>query len=240
MLVANGCTASSSRQPLGIESHQRQHPVDQLALGARWRIGRAGRSRRPSRRLSSAISGTQLGLQLREQPRHLSRLHLRLIVIQQDVVGAVEVVEALDVAAGQLQVLPQIRRKGCEVDCAPGIDPRLLPDRRRARHAPPPASAGPAGPSSTGALTKRTRQPHRSPRRAPFSDASARSISRRCRPRRTARGGSARACPAPRRVAAPARRHHRLLVPAEQGRSGCADLPVRPGARRRWFMGCAS
>jgi hypothetical protein len=74
----------------------------------------------------------ELSLQLVEQRAHLRRLHARLEVVEQHVVGAVETVEAVDVALGELEVVRQIRGERREVGLLPRRNPGLLPERGRA------------------------------------------------------------------------------------------------------------
>ena len=64
-----------------------------------------------------------------EHGAHLGRLHARLEVVQQHVVRLVVVVEALDVAAAELEVLAQRRDELLEV----GLLSRLHPDGHRQR-----------------------------------------------------------------------------------------------------------
>ena len=73
----------------------------------------------------------ELGLQLIEQRAHLSRLHPGLIVVEQRVVWALELVKARNVVAGELEVVAEIRRKRAEVGVLAGHHPRLLADRGR-------------------------------------------------------------------------------------------------------------
>ncbi len=74
-------------------------------------------------------------LQVVEDRAHLGRLHLRLEVVEERVVGLVELaVEALDVAVAELEVLAQRRQEGGEVVALAGLDPDRDRERRRARH----------------------------------------------------------------------------------------------------------
>ena len=68
-------------------------------------------------------------LELVEDLTHLRRLHPGLEVVQEHVVGLVVVVEALDVAAAEVEVVPQGRQELREV----GLLARLHPDGHRER-----------------------------------------------------------------------------------------------------------
>ena len=57
----------------------------------------------------------ELGLDLVEDARHLRRLHLRLEVVEQDVVRLVGLLEAVDVAVPQLDVALEQRQEDVEV-----------------------------------------------------------------------------------------------------------------------------
>src|SRR6266516_7550048 len=74
-------------------------------------------------------------LQVFEDRANLSRLHPALVVVERSVVRLVVVaVEAVDVAAAQLEVLAQRRQEGLEVVLRASADPDEVSERRRARH----------------------------------------------------------------------------------------------------------
>src|SRR5918994_2616085 len=76
-------------------------------------------------------------LQPVEDGPHLRRLHPRLEVVEEDVVRLVVVVEALDVAPPQLEVLAQRGQELGEVRFLPRLHPHRHRERRRARHLRP-------------------------------------------------------------------------------------------------------
>ena len=71
----------------------------------------------------------ELGLQLGEQGGHLGRPAPGVEVVEQHVVGAIELVEAVRVAAGQLVVPRQVRGERREVAVRARLHPGLLADR---------------------------------------------------------------------------------------------------------------
>ena len=76
----------------------------------------------------------QCRTQRREHVAHLGRRHAGLVVVEERRVGQVGRLEALDVAALQLDVRPQVREERCEVVVPPRLDPRVVPAGRRAGH----------------------------------------------------------------------------------------------------------
>ena len=76
----------------------------------------------------------QRGPQRREHLAHLGRRHPGLVVVEQRRVGQVGRLEALDVAALELDVRPQVREERGEVVVLPGLDPGVVPAGRRAGH----------------------------------------------------------------------------------------------------------
>ena len=72
--------------------------------------------------------------QRREHVAHLGCGHPWLVVVEQGGVGEVGRLEALDVAALELHVRPQVREEGGEVVVLPGLDPGVVPAGRRAGH----------------------------------------------------------------------------------------------------------
>ena len=69
-----------------------------------------------------------------EHRAYLRRLHSRLEVVQEDVVRLVVVVEALDVAAPELEVLPQRRQELREIRLLARLHPHGHRERGRTRH----------------------------------------------------------------------------------------------------------
>src|SRR3954471_10265515 len=57
----------------------------------------------------------ELGLDLREDARHLGRLHLRLEVVEEDVVRLIRLFEAVDVPLPELEVALEQRQEEPEV-----------------------------------------------------------------------------------------------------------------------------
>ena len=80
------------------------------------------------------MSGTCRGLQLLEDRPHLRRLHPLLVVVEQDVVGLVRRLEAVDVGELQLDVPLEVRQEPPEVGLGPRLDPGGLGERRGASH----------------------------------------------------------------------------------------------------------
>ena len=131
--IANGCTVASSRQASGssgiaaaTSARARLRARRGSRRGAatrrarrRWRRSPRAAARCPSRRRSS--TGAQLG-----------GLHPRLEVVEQRVVGVLEL-EALDVAALELDHALEVGQEGGEVGALAGRLPGVLGDRGRAR-----------------------------------------------------------------------------------------------------------
>ena len=69
-----------------------------------------------------------------EHLRDLGRLHERLEVVEERRVRRVVPLEALDVAALQLEVPLERRQEAREVVRRPRLDPDLVPERGRTRH----------------------------------------------------------------------------------------------------------
>ena len=109
--------------------------LDHLQLELLLALDREGRVAHRALTLGAG-AGHERHLLLLEPVEHgtdLGRLHARLEVVQQNVVGLVVVVEALDVAATQLEVLAQRRDELREV----GLLTRLHPDGHRQRAGAP-------------------------------------------------------------------------------------------------------
>ena len=69
-----------------------------------------------------------------EDVAHLRRRHPGLVVVEQGRVRFVGGLEALDVAAFQLDIRAEVRQERGEVVVPACLDPRVVPARRRARH----------------------------------------------------------------------------------------------------------
>src|SRR5437879_1076017 len=116
-----------------VEPHPFKHGQYQRALPA----GREGAMQARVVDVPCAISQRcdqwdQLFLQLAEQSPDAVGLHLRLVVVEHDVVGAIEAgkaLEALDVTALEYQVSLQMRRERCEVRLSARLYPCRLADR---------------------------------------------------------------------------------------------------------------
>ena len=76
----------------------------------------------------------QRGPQGREHLAHLGRRHPGLVVVQQCRVGQVGGLEALDVAALELDVLAQVRQERGEIVVPPRLHPGVVAARRCPRH----------------------------------------------------------------------------------------------------------
>ena len=127
---ANGWTAVSSRHSDWSKPKRSDHLQLELLLALE-------RERRSARGPLPLLAGGGderhlLLLQPVEDRADLGRLHARLEVVEEDVVGLVVVVEALDVAAPQLDVRAQRGQELREVR----LLPRLHPDRHRERGGP--------------------------------------------------------------------------------------------------------
>ena len=116
----------------------------------------------PDRNASSPLDRADLGdqrhellLQLVEDRAHLGRLHPRLEVVEEDVVRLVVAVEAVDVAALQLDVALEVRQEEREVVLLRAPSPRrvrLGGGARSSRRAARPARGAPS--RSRGASTR--------------------------------------------------------------------------------------
>ena len=214
-----------------VEAHALRPPWPRDGAGARSGSPRAG-TRRRRRRGRCATGGDQrhqLGLQLGEQRGHLGRLHPRLVVIEQRVVGAVEAVEAGDVAPGQLEVALEVGLERREVRLARG--PRPTPPGRSSRRARarPPARRARDAPSPSVPSRPRTRRASSVSGAVPSSSASAAS-SRRPVSAETNISWLSRSSVASEsaRAARAARGHHGLLVPV----AGAGPRSAGRSARR--------
>ena len=130
---ANGCSVGSMRHASGaVAEHVDDLPVERNLLVEREV---AGEERLVD--LAAALLGDQrheLGLHLGEDPRDLGRLHLRLEVVEQDVVRLVRLrLEAFDVAAAQLDVALERPEEELEVRTSPSPRPRPGRPRTAAR-----------------------------------------------------------------------------------------------------------
>ncbi len=137
--AVNGCSVGSMRQAFGRVPKR----LDDLPAERDLRLGREGRVE--ERVVHGAVPLLRRQLderrpQLVEDPPHLDRLHLRLVVVQQDVVRLVAWLEALDVPAAELEVsleggpeqLPVRRRLRLEPD-RPGLGSSLRDLRAQLR-----------------------------------------------------------------------------------------------------------
>ena len=118
-----------------VKAHSPHHVRDQLPLAVH---GEAPIDHRPVDAVGVVGQRRdhrhQLRLQLVEQPRDLGALHARLVVVEQHVVGALEALEAVHVAAGKLEVPLQVGDERFEVRVRARRDPRLLTERGGPRH----------------------------------------------------------------------------------------------------------
>ena len=169
-----------------------------------------------------------------EDVAHLLRLHSRLEVVEQRVVGLVDL-EARRVLAPQRDVPLEVRPEQLEVVGRPRLDP----DRERlgagARSAPRAARSAPSPPCPGRGARPGSGWPRPSRSRATPRTAAAPRAARRAPPRRAARGRPSRSSRALGADRTARRRHHRLLVPrgetAELGEVPQLAQPVA-GARR--------
>ena len=133
--MQNGCAVGSSRQAPSVEAERRERPARRSAAARPGRTSRAGTRRRP--RARCATSSVSAGRRIGEHLAHLGRRHARLVVVEQRRVRQVGRLEALDVAALQLDVLAQVREEGGEVVVPPRLDPGVVAARGGARHLDP-------------------------------------------------------------------------------------------------------
>ena len=115
-----------------LEAERPDDALRELAAAHRGRTMPWRNDASTSRRVADELG--QRRPQRREHVAHLGRRHPGLVVVEQRRVGQVGRLEALDVAALELDVRPQVGEERGEVVVPPGLDPGVVPAGRRAGH----------------------------------------------------------------------------------------------------------